>query len=143
MYRETAKEPFDHDYGLPVANGAVEIEEHERLAKARRESILRFALAGGPSGISDQDSVLVVNRDNNSTFHAAFPGVEANAEIGDGLQVHAPLREVGMAQVNASKCKASGLLLSSTTVGANERAPSEAETVCSLEDGVAMTPNQS
>ena len=71
MYIETVKEPFDHDNGLAVANGAVQIEEYKRLAEVNRELVPRFDLSEAPSGVSRQNSVLVVNRNDYPPFHQA------------------------------------------------------------------------
>jgi hypothetical protein len=52
MHCETTEEVFDHDNGLTVVNGVVQIEEHEGLAESGRELVPRFALVDAPSGVS-------------------------------------------------------------------------------------------
>ena len=69
MYIETVKEPFDHDNGFPVANGAVEIEQHQRLAEPNRKLVSRFGFSDAPSSVSHQGSVVVMDRENYPTFH--------------------------------------------------------------------------
>jgi len=66
MYREAIEEPFDHDNGLAVVNRTVQIEKHERLAESGRELVPRFVLAKAPSGVSHQNTLSVVNVDDDS-----------------------------------------------------------------------------
>jgi len=142
MYPETVKEPFDHDNSLPMATRAVQIEEYERLAKASRKLVPRFAWAWVSSGVGDQNAVLVVNGDNNPTFHTAFPGVEADAEMIGGFQVDAALGEIGIWSMPQS-VKARGLFFSPGAIDAVGCGPPAAETMGSFGAGVAVTENRS
>ena len=105
MYVEAVKEPFDHDSGFAVVNGAVQIEKHERLAEANRELVSRFALTKAPSGVSHQNPILVVNREDYPTFHRAFTGVEAYAEVGGRVRVYPAQDEVRVIRISAPEFK--------------------------------------
>src|SRR6516225_1692067 len=105
MHVQAIKEPFDHDNGFPVANGAVEIKQHQRLAEANRKLVPRFGWSDAPSSVSYQDSVLVVDRENDPTFHRAIPRIEAYAEVGGCVPVHPALREVQVVRINCKELK--------------------------------------
>jgi hypothetical protein len=91
MDRETVKEPFDYDDRPAVVNGAVQIEEHERLMEANRKFIPRFVLSQASSCVSYQPPLLIVNRYDDSTLHEALSGIEADAEVDGCLRVYTAL----------------------------------------------------
>jgi hypothetical protein len=105
MDLQTVEEPLHEDNCRAVANGAVQIEEHEGLPKTGWKAVLRLALAQGSSSVRHQHSILVVNWDNDPTFHAAFPRIKADAEVASGQVVHTTLGKVGVAEVNSPESK--------------------------------------
>src|SRR5690349_16838776 len=102
MHLDAIKEPFDYHYSSTVLESTVEIEKHERFAKAGWKLVLRLTDSRNPSRISHQNSALIADGNDDSTLHAAFSRIEADAEIGGADRVHATRGEIRMALVNAS-----------------------------------------
>ena len=64
-----------------MLGGPVKVKEHKRLPKQYRELVLRLGFPQRPAGISDQDSLIIVNRDDDTALHAPFAGKEADAKV--------------------------------------------------------------
>ena len=105
MYVQAIKESFDRDNGFPVANGTVEIEHHERLAETNRKLVPRFGWSDAPSSVRHQGSGVVVDGEDDPTFHRAIPRVEAYAEVGGCVPVHPALGEVRVGRINCKELK--------------------------------------
>jgi hypothetical protein len=65
---------YDYD-ALPGCRGTMEIEEHQRFAKPCRKAILGIRPVHGPAGVSDQKTVFVMDRDNNTSLHGTKAAV--------------------------------------------------------------------
>src|SRR5260370_31450001 len=93
-----------------MANSVVQVEKNELFGKARWELVPRFVLIEAPSGVGYQNSIVVMNGDDDATFNRGFSRVEADAEVGDGLRVHPALGKVGVMQIDVPECKGQRLV---------------------------------
>ena len=78
---EAIEKAFHNDDGPAILDGPVKVKEHKRLSKQRRELVLRLGLRQRPPGISNQDFILIVNRDNDSALHTPFTRKESDAKV--------------------------------------------------------------
>jgi hypothetical protein len=81
MHTEAIEKAFHNNDGPAMLNGPVKIKEHKRFSKQHREVVLQIGLRHRPAGIGDQDSLFVVNRDDDSAPHAPFAGKEADVKV--------------------------------------------------------------
>jgi hypothetical protein len=105
VHVETIEETLDDDHSLAAADCAVEIEQDERFSKTRWEPIFGFGLAQGPSSVSYQQTLFVVDRNHDSARHAAPPREESDPEMPGGLGADSAFGEIGMMDVDALKRK--------------------------------------
>ena len=81
MHLEAIEKAFHNNDGPAMFDGPVKVKEHKRLSKQRGELVLRLGLRKGPPGIGNQDFILIVNWDNDSTLHTPITRKESDAKV--------------------------------------------------------------
>ena len=85
MHLEAIEKAFHNNDGPAMLDGPVKVKEHKRLSKQRRELVLRLGLRKRPPGISDQDFILIADRDNDSALHTPISRKESDAKVFGGF----------------------------------------------------------
>ena len=85
MHVDGVKEALHNDDGITAAGCAMKIEKDKGLSESRRESVFGFRPVNGPSGISDKEAVLVVDRNHNPPLHEARPAVMADSKVASSV----------------------------------------------------------
>jgi hypothetical protein len=108
MHFETVKEAFHNNNTFAVMKSAVKIKEDQRLAKAGRKPILWFGLVQGSAGVSDQNSIFIVNGDHDPTLHAALARKNSRPEEPCCFGSDPTLGKVGVTRIDAGEHEGKG-----------------------------------
>src|SRR5579871_5658366 len=95
MYFHTVEESFDHDHMFAWCH-AMQVEQHIRFSKSGWQFVFRFGLIDCTTGVRDEFSHFVMNRNDHASTHRSTTRKESAAEVNRGFFFYSATPKIRM-----------------------------------------------